>query len=50
VLVADGTPRLQVTVMVSSLFPCLKDTAGADPASLSPSTTLYGLVAVQDRI
>jgi hypothetical protein len=37
-------------VMVTCVLPCLKDTSGEGPASVSPSMTLYGLVADQERI
>jgi hypothetical protein len=36
VLVAEGTPSLQVIVMVTCVLPCLNDTVGDGPACLSP--------------
>ncbi len=49
-VVADGTPSLQVTVMVTCVLPCLKITVGDEPAAVSACVTRYGFVAVQDRI
>jgi hypothetical protein len=36
VLVAEGTPSLQVIVMATCVLPCLNDTVGDGPACLSP--------------